>query len=104
MPIQILSYLVLKRKMFSGFMHRKQAATANSEAKRQVRERRIVTTATTNSPLYTSQSAARTNQWIQQNINTRAASILAQGSSELLHPDHHQFRNNSPIGSVYVRK
>lgn len=49
-------------------------------------------------------SQARTAQWVQGAANTKTALILSEGCSSLFHPDHYQFREYSPIGSVYVRK
>ena len=90
--------------MYSGFMHKKVNAQVVREEKQKAKANRAALSTDDKVDLYTSQSVARTNQWIHQNANTKTASILSQGSTMLIHPEHHQFRDYSPLGSVYVRK
>ena len=53
---------------------------------------------------YTSQSKQRTTQWIGENLNGKATTLLQNGCSSLAHPDQYQFREYTPMGSIYLRK
>ncbi len=90
--------------MYSGYTSRKQNAQETEELRRRVRVGRVVRTASTNADMYKTQSLARTEQWVERHANSKAAKVLTQGSTLLIHPDQHQFRDYSPVGSVYVRR
>ncbi len=90
--------------MYSGFAFSKRRAQQAGEVQRRVRCGRVARTASGSSDLYSTQSLARTSQWVQRNAGTKTAAVLIEGSTPLVHPDLHQFRDYSPIGSVYVRK
>ena len=90
--------------MYSGFMDKKRRQETASDVQHRTKSNHAARAASSNSHFLNSQSMARTSQWVQQNVNTKTASILANGSAMLLHPEHHQFRDYSPLGNVYVRQ
>jgi hypothetical protein len=90
--------------MYNGFAEKKRAKQAQQTAQCCAQRARVQTAVTANAAGYSTQSQIRTNQWIQQNVNTRTATLLSQGSIGLIHPEQHVFRDYSPVGNVYVRK
>eukprot|EP00826_Nyctotherus_ovalis_P002679 TRINITY_DN10540_c0_g2_i1.p1 TRINITY_DN10540_c0_g2~~TRINITY_DN10540_c0_g2_i1.p1 ORF type:complete len:415 (-),score=92.83 TRINITY_DN10540_c0_g2_i1:73-1317(-) len=51
-----------------------------------------------------SQSQIRMSQWMNSNLNSKAAELLRKGCSSLNHPDLHNFRDYNAKASIYLRK
>ena len=90
--------------MYNAFLHRQQQNKANTEVQVQTKLARVARVATSTTGMHKIRSLARTSQWVRKVAGTNAAVTLVKGSEPLVHPDHHQFRDYSPVGNVYVRK
>jgi len=90
--------------MYNGFLHKRLKGKELKIETDIHKNAQIKRAASTNVDMYRTQSLARTNQWIRQNQGTKTEAVLAQGSTLLVHPEQHNFRDYSPMGSVYVRK
>jgi hypothetical protein len=90
--------------MYNRFLQKKQIATAREKDSSPKYSPRMATANSITQNADSNKSLARTAQWVQGAANTKTALILSEGCSSLFHPDHYQFRDYSPIGSVYVRK
>ncbi len=90
--------------MYNGFNFQKGLRTQKQAAAWKSRFERTSQSHNNRNKNFTSQSNIRTTQWIGENVNSKAATVLQQGCSSLAHPDLYQFRDYSPSGSIYLRR
>ena len=85
--------------MYNGFINAKVRTKRLREAKK---ARQIAYSESRNNACR-KQSLVRTENWTK-NVDKKAAIVLYKGSTCLIHPSEHQFRNHKAEGNIYIRK